>query len=183
MHYCTRAPERTAFAERIRASAFRDRVHFHFDNGPKAQLAEFASLLAAPERDTHLYVCGPQAFMDAVLGSARTAGWSDAALHCEFFTAAPRRSDEDEGFEVKLASSGRVIRVPKDKTVLEALWEAGADVPSSCELGTCGTCLTRILEGEPDHRDFYLTPEEQARNDVFIPCCSRAKSACLVVDL
>ena len=72
---------------------------------------------------------------------------------------------------------------PKDKTVVEALADAGVEVQTSCEQGVCGTCLTRVLEGEPDHRDLYLTPEEQAANDQFLPCCSRAKSARLVLDL
>jgi len=56
-------------------------------------------------------------------------------------------------------------------------------VPTSCEQGVCGTCLTGILDGEPDHRDLYLTAEEQAANRQFIPCCSRARSARLVLDL
>ena len=52
-----------------------------------------------------------------------------------------------------------------------------------CEQGVCGTCLTRVLEGQPDHKDMYLTPEEQQANDQFTPCCSRSKSALLVLDL
>jgi vanillate O-demethylase ferredoxin subunit len=56
-------------------------------------------------------------------------------------------------------------------------------VPTSCEQGVCGTCLTRVLEGTPVHRDMYLTPEEQAKGDQFTPCCSRASSARLVLDL
>jgi vanillate monooxygenase ferredoxin subunit len=47
----------------------------------------------------------------------------------------------------------------------------------------CGICITRVLEDETDHRDVHLTPEEQAANDQFTPCCSRAKSARLVLDL
>jgi vanillate O-demethylase ferredoxin subunit len=54
---------------------------------------------------------------------------------------------------------------------------------SSCEQGVCGTCLTRVLDGAPDHRDQYLTPEEQAEGDQFLPCCSRARSPRLVLDL
>ncbi len=54
---------------------------------------------------------------------------------------------------------------------------------ASCEQDVCGTCLTRVLEGDPDHRDVYLTPEEPAANDQFTPCCSRSKSARLVLDL
>ena len=76
-----------------------------------------------------------------------------------------------------------LFRSPKDKTVVAALAAAGTNVEISCEQGVCGTCLTRVLEGEPDHRDLYLSPEERAANDQFLPCCSRAKSARLVLDL
>lgn len=89
----------------------------------------------------------------------------------------------DTAFFVKLASSGQEIPVAADQTVLDALHGAGLDVPVSCGQGICGTCLTRVVEGTPDHRDMYLTPEEQDANDQFTPCCSRAKSATLVLDL
>ena len=73
--------------------------------------------------------------------------------------------------------------VPAGTTVIKALQEQGVEIPYSCEEGVCGTCLTRVLEGVPDHRDMYLTEEEQAANDQFMPCCSRAKSPVLVLDL
>ena len=92
-------------------------------------------------------------------------------------------SESDAGFEVKLASSGRIIQIAKDKTVTKALAEAGVDILMSCEQGVCGTCLTRVLEGTPDHKDSYLTPEERAANDQFLPCCSRSKTPLLVLDL
>ena len=82
-----------------------------------------------------------------------------------------------------MASSGKVVVVPKDKTVVQALAAAGVEVQTSCEQGVCGTCLTRVLEGVPDHKDMYLTPEEQAANDQFTPCCSRSKTPVLVLDL
>ena len=84
---------------------------------------------------------------------------------------------------MQLASSGRIVVVPADRTVVQALTDAGVEVLTSCEQGVCGTCLTRVLEGEPDHRDLYFSPEEHAANDQFTPCCSRAKSARLVLDL
>lgn len=103
--------------------------------------------------------------------------------HYEFFSAAPVKSEADGSFKVKLASSGRIVVVPKAKSVVQALADVGVDVATSCEQGVCGTCLTRVLEGEPDHRDLFLTPEEQAANDQFTPCCSRSKSPLLVLDL
>lgn len=183
LHYCTRSPARTAFRSRIQGSAFTSRVHFHFDDGDAAQKLDIAATLGKVEDGTHLYVCGPKGFMNAVLDTARAAGWPEAQLHYEFFAADVGPSDSDESFEVKLASSGRVIKVEKDKTIITALAAAGVEIPFSCEQGVCGTCLTRVLEGVPDHKDNYLTPEEQAANDQLLPCCSRAKSPMLVLDL
>ena len=183
MRYGTRSKERTAFLERIARSSFAPRVTHHFDDGPAAQQLDIAALLATPQPGTHVYVCGPKGFMDAVLATARGAGWPEARLHYEFFSAAPTASASDGSFEVQLASSGRVVVVPKDRSVVQALAAAGIEVMTSCEQGVCGTCITRVLEGEPDHRDLYFTPEEHAANDQFTPCCSRAKSARLVLDL
>jgi vanillate O-demethylase ferredoxin subunit len=183
MHYAARTPARTAFRERIAAASFASRVQFHFDDGDAAQKLDLQRVLAKPDAGTHLYVCGPKGFMDAVLGAARAAGWPEVQLHYEFFGAEVAKSDSDASFEIKLASSGRIVRVPRDKTVTQALAEAGVEIMMSCEQGVCGTCLTRVLEGVPDHKDSYLTPEERAANDQFLPCCSRSKTPQLVLDL
>ena len=183
MHYCTRSPERTAFRQRIADSRFASRVHFHFDDGAADQKLDMAGLLATPASGTHLYVCGPKGFMDAALNMARARGWPESQLHYEFFAGALIASDTDGSFEVQVASSGQIVAVPLGKTVVQALLEAGVEVQMSCEQGVCGTCLTRVIEGIPDHKDLYLTPEEQAANDQFTPCCSRSKSARLVLDL
>ena len=183
MHYCTRAPERTAFRQRIADAAFASQVHFHFDDGNAGQKLDIEALLAAPASGVHLYVCGPKGFMDAVLKAARASSWPEARLHTEYFAGEVAASGADVAFDVQLASSGRIVRVPAGKTVISALAEAGVDVPFSCEQGVCGTCLTRVIEGTPDHRDLYLTPEEQAANDQFLPCCSRARTPRLVLDL
>jgi vanillate monooxygenase ferredoxin subunit len=183
LHYCSRSQERTAFLELIRGTAFADRVSFHFDDGPDLQKLVPATALGVPADGTHLYVCGPTGFMDWVLDSARTLGWSDSQLHREYFSAAPIDTSQDGSFEVQIASTGAVIRIAADQSVVAALAANGVDVPTSCEQGVCGTCLTRVLEGTPDHRDMYLTPEEQAKNDQFTPCCSRSTSARLVLDL
>ncbi|HZF80972.1 MAG TPA: PDR/VanB family oxidoreductase [Rubrivivax sp.] len=183
MHYCTRSRERTAFASRIAASPFASRVAFHHDDGAEDQKLALDAVLAAPQGGVHVYVCGPKGFMDWVLGAARDHGWPAEQLHCEFFTADVLKADDDTPFDVQLASSGRVVLVPRDQTVVQALAAAGIEVATSCEQGICGTCLTRVLNGTPDHRDLYLTPEEQAANDQFTPCCSRSKSPLLVLDL
>lgn len=184
MHYCVRSRDRAAFFQRIEQSRFSPRVRFHYDDGPPEQKLDIPALLGTSQPRTHVYVCGPKGFMEAVLGTARECGWPEEQLHYEFFAsdaAAPRQ--DDGSFQVKLASSGRVIPVGAEQSVTQALAVAGVEVLTSCEQGVCGTCVTRILDGIPDHRDMYFTPQEQAANDQFTPCCSRSKTPLLVLDL
>jgi vanillate O-demethylase ferredoxin subunit len=182
LHYCARSSERAAFVERLKEASFADRVHLHFDEEADSRL-DAARVLANPQPDVHLYVCGPSGFMQHVLDSAKAQGWSDEHLHREYFAAAPVDTSADGSFQVKLGSSGQVFDIPADKTVVQVLESHGVEIALSCEQGICGTCLTRVLEGVPEHRDLFLTEEEQAANDQFTPCCSRAKSKLLVLDL
>jgi vanillate O-demethylase ferredoxin subunit len=183
MHYCTRSLERTAFHGRIMASSFAGRVHFHFDAGPEEQKLVLPSLIAVPDPDTHIYVCGPGGFIEHVVNTAKGLGWSAAQIHLEYFAAKAQDTSGDGVFEVKIASSGRIFAVPANKTVVDVLAEHGVQVETSCREGVCGTCITRVLDGIPEHRDVYFTDEERAKNDQFTPCCSRARSGCLVLDL
>lgn len=183
LHYCARSRERMAFADLLQSMPWAGQVHLHLDDAGEAARLDLARLLATPEPGLHLYVCGPKGFMDAALGQARAAGWDEAQLHYEFFAGEAVQREGDAGFEIELASTGQVVRVGPEQTVVQALAGIGVEVQTSCEQGVCGTCLTRVLSGEPEHRDMYLTEDEQAACDQFLPCCSRAKSQRLVLDL
>lgn len=188
LHYATRCAARTAFATQLQAAPFADRVHRYHDDAPADQQLSLARVLTAPAADpgAHLYLCGPQGFMDAVRGAARAAGWPDTRVHSESFGAAlpvAAGAGADGRFEVQLGREGRIVVVDAGQSVCQALADAGVVIPTSCEQGVCGTCLTRVLDGEPEHRDQYLLPEEQAAHDQFTPCVSRARSPRLVLDL
>jgi vanillate O-demethylase ferredoxin subunit len=183
LHYAARSEATMAFRRRILDSPFARKVHFHFNDGGMEQKLDLGALLRERRPDTHLYVCGPKGFMEAVLDTARSSSWPEAKLHYEFFGAAPIRLATDGSFQVQIASTGERITVPPEQTVVAALSAVGIDIQVSCEQGVCGTCLTRVLEGTPDHRDLFLTQKEQAKNDQFTPCCSRSKSAFLTLDL
>ncbi|MDB5916496.1 MAG: oxidoreductase, partial [Massilia sp.] len=187
MHYNARSPAHCAFRDRIAKSLYAARVHLHFDNGDAAQNLDVQTVLGAPRADTHIYVCGPGGYIDHVLGAASSLGWPPAQVHREYFSAGSvdtaADAAGDTAFDVRLASSGQVFTIPVGRTVVGVLAENGIDIPVSCEQGVCGTCLTSVLDGVPDHRDVYLTDEERAANDQFTPCCSRSKSAMLSLDL
>ncbi|AOG24381.1 PDR/VanB family oxidoreductase [Acidovorax sp. RAC01] len=183
LHYCTRSRERTAFTAEIAASAMAPHVHFHFDAGAPEQKLDLATVLAAPGGDQRLYVCGPAGFIDHVVNTAKAMGWAQDRIHLEYFGAPPQDTSGDQAFEVRIASTGKTFTIAADTSVVEALRCEGIDILTSCEQGVCGTCITRVLEGEVDHRDMYLTDEEKAGNEQFMPCCSRARSKVLVLDL
>ncbi|MFY9963755.1 PDR/VanB family oxidoreductase [Pseudomonas sp.] len=182
LHYCARSSERAAFVERIRTAPFADRLFLHFDEQPQTAL-NAAQVLANPQADVHLYVCGPGGFMQHVLDSARAQGWQEDRLHREYFAAAPVDTGNDGSFSVQVGSTGQVFEVPAEQSVVQVLERHGIEIAMSCEQGICGTCLTRVLDGVPEHRDLFLTEEEQARNDQFTPCCSRSKTPLLVLDI
>ena len=182
LHQCVRSAKLAAFAERLAGAPFAASAHLHCDDGSAEQKLDLPALLAAEPAGSQLYVCGPNGFMEYVLDSARALGWAEERLHREYF-AAPEADSGGGAFTLRIASSGLELQVPEDRTALEVLEDAGFDIPVSCGQGICGTCLTRVVDGQPEHRDLFLSDEEKARNDQFTPCCSRARSACLVVDL
>lgn len=183
MHYYARSRTRTAFLKRIDQSRYAAQVRLHFDDEPDDSALDLAAVLARQGRGAHLYVCGPQGFMEAVLQTARTAGWPEDRLHYEFFAAGTPAMTADESFEVEIASSGKIVVVGARESAVQALARAGIAIETACEQGVCGTCATRVLAGEPQHCDVYLTSEQREANDQFLPCCSRAKSRRLVLDL
>jgi ferredoxin-NADP reductase len=147
-------------------------------------LIDLDRILGTPQPDTKIYCCGPEPLLKAVEDRVAAAGWPAGSLHVERFS--PKEQGErvlSGSFEVELTISGMTVTVPPEKSILEAVEDAGVPVLSSCQEGTCGTCETPVLEGRVDHRDSLLTPEEQAANDTMFICVSRAACPKLVLEL
>jgi ferredoxin-NADP reductase len=183
-HYGGRTRTSMAFLEALHeletATGHGLRVTLHPQD--EVGLIDLDRILGTPRPDTKVYCCGPEPLLKAV--EERCAGWPAGALHVERFS--PKEQGErvlSGDFEVELTLSGRTLTVPPDKSVLDVVEEAGVAVLSSCQEGTCGTCETPVLEGEVDHRDSLLTPEEQAANDTMFICVSRAACPKLVLEL
>lgn len=178
------------YGGRSRASmAFADRLAASYGNRVRVTpedaygLLDLASHLATPSPGTLVYCCGPEPLLRAV--EERCAdGWPAGALHIERFKAKEIDADAPSGsFEVVLQQSGLTVTVPPDRSILQAVAEAGVQVLYSCTEGTCGTCETDIIEGEAVHRDSVLTPQEQAANETMMICVSRCAGARLTLDL
>ena len=178
IHYCGRRRDGMAFLHELADCPFSDRVHLHIsEEGEKIRPHE---VLAPHRAAAHVYVCGPEGFMDGIADAARGCGYPPERLHQEFFN----REVETGGasFTVDVPGLGVTVTVGEDETIVAALQKAGIKVKVSCEQGVCGTCLANVCSGVPDHRDEYLTDEEREDNDQILLCCSRAKTPRLVIE-
>ncbi len=182
LRYCTRSPEKTAFLQRLAPLISAGKVELHHDGGDPARGLDLAATLKQVETDTHLYYCGPPGFMQAATAAA--AHWQAETVHFEHFSAPIERTARVEGnepFKIKLLHSKLELEVPADKTIVDVLREHDVFIETSCEEGFCGTCLTRYVQGEPEHRDTVLSEED--RKEFVLVCCARSKSSELVLDL
>jgi ferredoxin len=128
-----------------------------------------------------LYVCGPLSMIEAAISAARALDWPDGRLRFEIFSKPT--FTEGEAFEVILASSGKRFRVPPGRSILDTLIENGEQPLHDCKRGDCGLCQVGVLEGVPEHRDYYLSEKERSTNKVMQICISRSRTPVLVLDL
>ncbi|MDR5748897.1 PDR/VanB family oxidoreductase [Caballeronia sp. LZ029] len=183
LQYFTRSIQHTAFHALLSGLDFKRRVTFHYAIEPDALRAYLRKLLWHRPEGAHLYLCGPRQFMDLVETTAAPT-WPPEAVHLEYFAADPMSlTGSQETFQVRLARSDTTFAVPAGRSIVEVLAEHGVHIETSCEQGVCGTCLTGVLDGVPDHRDVFLTDAEKQACDKIMPCVSRAKSLLLVLDL
>jgi cytochrome P450/ferredoxin-NADP reductase len=145
-------------------------------------LLDLEGLLGTPRPGTLVYCCGPEPLLAAVEQHCRA--WPPNALHVERFAPRAQRGPvRTEAFDVVLRRSELTLTVPPERSILSVVEEAGVSVLSSCAEGTCGTCETAVLGGEPDHRDSVLTEQERAAQHCMMICVSRSCGPRLVLDL
>jgi ferredoxin-NADP reductase len=179
LHYGGRSRRSMAFLESL-AAITETPVTVHPQD--EVGLIDLDAILGTPRPDTLVYCCGPEPLLQAV--EKHCGNWPSGSLHVERFS--PKEVGEPVlagAFEVELAQSGMTLTVPPDRSILDVVEEAGVPVLSSCQEGTCGTCETPVLDGQVDHRDSLLTPDEQEANDTLFICVSRAACPRLVLDL
>jgi len=176
--YCARSRAEAAFADQLLSQTD---VSSHFD-AEKGTPPDLRAFLASKPKDAHFYCCGPTPMLNAF--EAICAELDLPNVHIERFAAAENvAAVQGDEYVAELARSKKSVTVPAGKSLLDALLDAGLDVDHSCREGVCGACETKVLEGEPEHRDGVLSKAEKASNKMMMVCVSGCKGRRLVLDL
>ncbi|MFP6851034.1 MAG: PDR/VanB family oxidoreductase [Pseudomonas sp.] len=179
--YTARSSHRAAFYEDLQALSTK-RVQCHFTEESGGRL-DHQALIASLAADEHLFCCGPDSLMQALLTAGKAVS---NRLHFEWFSppeTLPQAHSADEGFELILRKSGKVLRVPPQQSILETLESHGLEVPWSCRAGICRSCETAVCSGTPEHLDLVLSDEERTSNQSMLICVSRAVTPSLELNL
>ncbi|WP_406639058.1 PDR/VanB family oxidoreductase [Amycolatopsis sp. WGS_07] len=182
LHYFASSRESAAFVSLLEEKAeFRDKVLLYFGVPRGEQPAVLAEVASGLSSAGHVYTCGPEGFMEQVT-SVFAPVVGEAQVHVEHFTAAEVDTSGDQAFTVEL-DTGEVFEIPADRSILSVLTDNGIEVFKSCEEGICGSCVSGVLEGTPEHRDQCLSASDKASGDQMALCVSRARTEKLVIEL
>jgi ferredoxin-NADP reductase/predicted pyridoxine 5'-phosphate oxidase superfamily flavin-nucleotide-binding protein len=178
LHYIGRDASEMPFHDRLHRS-FGSRYRAYFSRGAGAMRPDLAAILAGIPAGTIIYVCGPAGLIADVTAAAKRAGIPTENVRSERFARSVQ--DNDRPFTLTLTRSGRKMQVTSGQSILEAVESAGIALPSSCRTGECGTCVTRVVSGEADHRDSVLDASQRLTH--LCPCISRAAGNSLALEL
>ena len=181
MHYSGRSRATMGLLDDIAGFAWADKVHLHItDEGSRADLDQ---IITDYQPGWHIYTCGAETYMTAVLDAATRAGYAEDAQHLEYFSVPEQPEYVNHDFTLKLARSGKTLTVPADKSATDVLAENGIQVDVKCSDGICGVCKCGLISGDVQHRDFVLSKAQ--RKDAIILCQSRAeeKDGTIEIDL
>jgi len=178
--YCARSRQEAALVESLGSLDAKVVYHFNDEKGVPPDLDHY---LAGQPADTHFYCCGPTPMLDAFERTCESLGYPHA--HIERFAAVEVAPSEEaqSSYSVELSKSGKTLNVEPGLNLLDVLLEAGCDIDYSCREGVCGSCETKVVEGDVDHRDGVLTKAERAANKSMMVCVSGCKSRRLVLDI
>ncbi|MTI10974.1 PDR/VanB family oxidoreductase [Curvivirga aplysinae] len=180
LHYLVRDETMAAFHNAFLNLSLEENYNLHCDD--KDGMFDIAGLIKNIPNGGDIYTCGPEPLLNAIIDAGKDL--NGGTVHFErFFASSDAKEGEKESFQIEVKSTGEIYDVLPDQTILGVLKEHGIEVEFGCSEGLCGSCIVDVLEGDIDHRDEVLSPEEQDTNEFMCVCISRAKSEKLVLDL
>lgn len=183
-HVYTRFKNTLPLAHYLESAHYRDHVFVHDSSLGDSFRTSAPSALKLPVDGGAVYACGPEAFVTLARDRALNAGWRTEQFHSERFSpASPPVFGDSSSFTVVAASTGEEMMVTPGESIADVLERHGYETYRSCGQGYCGSCVTRVVAGIPDHRDDTQSADEHAANSHINVCCSRSLTPTLELDV
>ncbi|CAE6840840.1 PDR/VanB family oxidoreductase [Paraburkholderia aspalathi] len=182
LHYAARSKESMPLRRQV-MEVCGEHARLWFDDGDSTNGMNLQEILSAWQPGRHVYVCGPVGLIESVLDICRKNGWPESDLHFELFKNPQPAEGVIDPLYIELRRSGLTLEVRTGESILEAIVAAGVTADYDCQIGECGTCVTKVLEGKPLHRDYYLSEKERNAGRCICTCVSWAETSRLVLDL
>ncbi|MDT5076679.1 MAG: hypothetical protein QOJ80_1316 [Mycobacterium sp.] len=140
-----------ALAKLVDVHADRLALRHHLDDRGGVVSHADVTAFSADSADADYYICGPGPFMDTVEAAVLAVGVPRERVHLERFSVAPIAVPDGDVVteEVTIKLDRQTVTVPyrAGNTLLQTARMAGLRAPSSCETGSCGTCMAQVAEG------------------------------------
>lgn len=158
LFYANRARDSVIFSGQLAALADDNTgrlvIKHHYDEDGGVITPAAVESFVAGAGDADFYICGPAPFMTTVETALQSGGVPKSRLHLERFTVAEVAPEAvidaaDVTEEVVIELDRRVMTAAyrQGDTLLQTARMSGLRAPSSCETGSCGTCMARVVDG------------------------------------
>jgi vanillate monooxygenase ferredoxin subunit len=172
LHYAVRSRRDAAYLDELEG-LLGDRLEVYAaDEGKRIDLgATFTRLLP----NAVVLFCGPMRMLEAARSAWAACGRPPTDFSYETFGSSGGFAAEP--FRVRVRDTGAELVIPRDRSMLDVLCEAGHDMISDCKRGECGVCAVDVvdLDGRIDHRDVFFSDAQKRENRKICPCVSRAQ--------
>ncbi|NNL18869.1 MAG: reductive dehalogenase [Boseongicola sp.] len=179
VHYSIPSRKKAGYLSDLASMAWADKIYLHISD--EDSRADFSTVFDSYQPGSHVYTCGPDRYMDAVLQAAEEAGFPEETRHLEYFSVPETPEYENHPFTLRLKRSGKELAVPADKSAADILIANGIPIDLKCSDGLCGVCVCGLISGEVEHRDFVLSKSQRAGR--IITCQSRAAEPGGIIEL
>lgn len=135
------------------------------------------------------YICGPLPMIDDSVRMLAELGVPRERIRFEKFEAATASAKAlvaekpsatvGESLCLKLQKRGKTVAVAGGQSILDAMESAGEELPSFCRAGVCGTCRTRVIDGEVEGEFDAIGDDDRARGFV-LACVAHPVSSCVI---
>lgn len=133
------------------------------------------------------YLCGPEAMINHVTEVLLSNNVEKDKILFELFSTEVEgevKSDLEGETELTITVDDEeyILKMPKNKTVLEVALDEGLDVPYSCQGGICSSCVARITEGKAEMAKNSILVDSEIEEGLVLTCQAHPTTPSLKVD-